>query len=196
MQEKNFYIIAGPNGAGKTTLSKTVLKDVFNCQNFVNADEIAKGLSPLQAGKFDIWAGRIMLEQIGNYIASDQSFCVETTLSSKIYLGKIKILKQLGYNISLFFIYLPSVKLAIKRVRQRVSNGGHNVAKDVIKRRYNRGLANLVNDYFDHIDNLHIYSNIENLEKIAHKSDNQLKIYNQKVFKKISKYKNDRSKRI
>jgi predicted ABC-type ATPase len=191
MQEKNFYIIAGPNGAGKTTLSKTVLKDVFNCQNFVNADEIAKGLSPLQAGKFDIWAGRIMLEQIANYIESGESFCVETTLSSRIYLNKIKILKSLGYKISLFFIYLPSVKLAIQRVKQRVLNGGHNVEKDIIKRRYKRGLANLISEYFDHIDNIHIYSNIENLEKIAYKSNDRLKIYNQKVFKKISKYKND-----
>ncbi len=196
MQEKNFYIIAGPNGAGKTTLSKTVLKDVFNCENFVNADEIAKGLSPLQAGKFDIWAGKIMLEQINNYITAGESFCVETTLSSRIYLNKIKRLKSLGYKISLFFLYLPTVKLAIQRVKQRVLNGGHNVEKDVIKRRYRRGLTNLISEYFDHVDNLHIYSNIENLEKIAYKSNDRLKIYNQKVFKKISKYKNDQSKRI
>lgn len=191
MKEKNFYIIAGPNGAGKTTLSKTVLKDVFNCQNFVNADEIAKGLSPLQAGKFDIWAGRIMLQQIANYIEAKESFCIETTLSSKFYLNKIKELKAIGYKISLFFIYLPTVKLAVQRVKQRVTSGGHDVEKAIIKRRYKRGLINLVNDYFDHIDNLLIYSNVENLEKIAHSNEGHLKIYNQKVFKKINKYKHD-----
>lgn len=189
VHKKTFYILAGPNGAGKTTLSKVVLQDVFACENFVNADEIAKGLSPLQANKFDIQAGKIMLKQIDHYVKNKESFCVETTLSTKIYLTKIQKLRQLGYKIFLFFIYLPNPELAIKRVKQRVSQGGHDIPVDTIKRRYRRGLENLVNDYFNVVDNLYIYSNIDNLEKIACRSKDGLKVQNSEVFKQIKKYK-------
>ena len=185
---KNFYILAGPNGAGKTTLSKVVLRDVFHCENFVNADEIAKGLSPLQSSQFDMQAGKIMLNQIDRYIENRETFCVETTLSTKIYLTKIKRLKKLGYKIFLFFIYLPTPELAIERVQQRVIKGGHDVPIDTVKRRYKRGLENLVNDYFDKVDNLYIYSNIENLEKVAYRDKKELKVQDEEVFNQIKKY--------
>jgi len=190
--KKNFYIIAGPNGAGKTTLSKVLLKDVFKCQNFVNADEIAKGIAPAQTQtqKYDILAAKMMLDQIDSHIKNSEDFCVETTLASKSYLQKIKKLKAIGYKISLFFIYLPNENFAIKRVEQRVSGGGHNIELSTIKRRYKKGLENLMNEYFDRVDELYIYGNHDGLKNIAQKVDGILSINDEGVFAKIKKYQN------
>lgn len=89
MDDKNLYIIAGCNGAGKTTASFTILPEILSCREFVNADEIARGLSPFQPEKVAIEAGRIMLNRIGELLRSKQSFAFETTLSSKSYKNTI-----------------------------------------------------------------------------------------------------------
>lgn len=188
--EKNFYIIAGPNGAGKTTLSKTMLRDVFKCNNFVNADEIARGLSPLNNQKFDIEAGKLMLEHIKNYSQSGEDFCVETTLASVLYLKKIEEFKKLGYKTHLFFVYLPSDEMAVKRVQNRVKKGGHSIEEKVIRRRYKKGLENLMNKYFSKVENLYIYCNDTNLDEIFCKKGNQISVNNENLFNKIKKYQN------
>ena len=58
------YIIAGCNGAGKTPASFTILPEVLGCKEFINADEIAKGLSPFQPESVAVQAGRIMLARM------------------------------------------------------------------------------------------------------------------------------------
>ena len=78
----NLYIISGCNGAGKTTASYSVLPDMLDCKEFVNADEIAKGLSPFQPDKVAIEAGRIMLNRINELMKQKVDFAFETTLSS------------------------------------------------------------------------------------------------------------------
>ena len=136
------YIIAGPNGAGKTTLSYTILPEIFDYDEFVNADEIAKGISPLNPEKAGIRAGRLMLQRIKELLNQEESFAFETTLSTKSYQGLIKKAKEQGYDITLLFLSLDSIELAINRVQIRVSEGGHNIPTEIIERRYFKGLTN------------------------------------------------------
>ncbi len=75
----NLYIISGCNGAGKTTASYNILPEILNCKEFVNADEIAKGLSPFQPEKVSLEAGRIMLERIEDLLRTKANFAFETT---------------------------------------------------------------------------------------------------------------------
>jgi predicted ABC-type ATPase len=150
----NIYIIAGCNGAGKTTAAYNLLPEVFKTVEFVNADEIARGLSPLNSSGVAFQAGRIMLERIEQLIAENQSFSFETTLSGLTYLGILNKAKERGFNIIFFFVYLSSVALAKERVAIRVMNGGHNIPVDVIDRRYYKGLKNftkysvIANDWY------------------------------------------------
>ncbi|PIQ47139.1 MAG: zeta toxin [Cytophagales bacterium CG12_big_fil_rev_8_21_14_0_65_40_12] len=146
------YIIAGCNGAGKTTASFTILPEILNVQEFVNADEIARGISPFQPEKAGIEAGRIMLERIDDLIARKVDFAFETTLATRSYAGKIKKAKVQGYYVILIFFWLESIELAKERVNVRVSEGGHNIPEDIIERRYNRGLRNFFQLYQNEVD--------------------------------------------
>jgi predicted ABC-type ATPase len=137
------YIIAGPNGAGKTTAAKTILPEVLNVIEFVNADEIAKGLSPFNPDGVSFEAGRIMLKRIDQLIEQKQNFAIETTLSTKSYLKLIDGAIEKGYVVVLIFLWLNDVEIARQRVAKRVSEGGHDIPLDVIDRRYDRGLKNL-----------------------------------------------------
>ncbi len=120
----NLYIIAGCNGAGKTTSSYTILPEMLDCKEFVNADEIAKGLSPFQPETVSFQAGRIMLERINDLLKSRRDFAFETSLSTKSYIQTIKKAQVLGYEVTLLFFWLRSSDLAVERVKQRVSTGG------------------------------------------------------------------------
>ena len=155
----NLYIIAGCNGAGKTTASFTVLPEMLDCDEFINADEIARGISPLNPGKASIEAGRFMLTKIDKLIAGKKDFAFETTLATKSYVKTIHRAKQNGYRIVLVFFWLDSVDLAIERVKTRVLDGGHNIPKPVIIRRYYSGLSNLFNLYIPICDYWMIFNN-------------------------------------
>lgn len=146
-QQPTCYIIAGPNGAGKTTFALSYLPEVANCRNFVNADMIASGLSPLSPEKERIAASRLFLREIKQYIARRQTFSFETTLSGRTYLRLIKQLKQTGWNITLFYLYLPRVEWSIKRVKERVAHGGHTIPEADIRRRFPRSLSNFLDHY-------------------------------------------------
>lgn len=159
MNINNLYIIAGSNGAGKTTASYTLLPQILDCKEFVNADEIAKGLSPFQPEKASIEAGRIMLERIDSLLKQGISFAFETTLSTKSYKNKILEAKKNNYRITLIFFWLNSIKLAKERVNQRVTEGGHDIPSEVIERRYIKGLNNLFNIYLPIVDKAMIFDN-------------------------------------
>lgn len=153
------YIIAGCNGAGKTTASNTILPTILNCKEFVNADSIAAGLSPFDAEKYAFEAGRLMLRRIDQMIREKADFAIETTLSSRNYLSKVSNAKLVGYRVVILFFWLNNKSLAIRRIKNRVSNGGHSIPIDVIKRRYERGLRNFFDlyipksDYWSFFDN-------------------------------------------
>lgn len=173
MKDKNIYIIAGCNGAGKTTASYTILPEILNCKEFVNADEIAKGLSPFQPEKVAFESGRIMLERIDVLLNSDESFAFETTLSTKTYKQRLLKAKDLGFTIKLLFFWLPSIEMAINRVAIRVSEGGHNIPNDIIARRYKRGIENLFKIYLPLCDSFLILDNEEEPLVIAKGTINQ-----------------------
>jgi predicted ABC-type ATPase len=152
MQNKNLYIIAGCNGAGKTTASFTILPEIIKCREFVNADEIARGLSPFQPEKASFESGRIMLNRINDLLNSGESFAFETTLATRIYQKKIRIARDKGYAITLLFFWLSDIELAKERVKIRVSEGGHNIEPHVIERRYIHGINNLFELYLPIVD--------------------------------------------
>jgi predicted ABC-type ATPase len=166
MKSKYLYIIAGCNGAGKTTASFTVLPEILECKEFVNADEIAKGLSPFQPETVSFEAGRIMLERINTLLQQNHNFSFETTLATKSYKGKILEAQQRGFQVVLLFFWLRSPELAIERVKLRVSEGGHNIAEEVIRRRYFRGIVNLFERYIDVCDEWIVADNSELKYKI------------------------------
>jgi predicted ABC-type ATPase len=148
----NIYIIAGCNGAGKTTASFTILPEMLDCKEFVNADEIAKGLSPFQPENVSFQAGRIMLERIDELLNNEVDFAFETTLTTLSYINTIKLAKEKGYTISLLYFWLNDVNLAIERVKTRVNEGGHNIPEETIRRRYSRGIVNLTTKFIDICD--------------------------------------------
>lgn len=148
----NLFIISGCNGAGKTTASFTVLPELLQVKEFVNADEIARGLSPFQPEKVSIEAGKIMLRRLQELMSQKEDFAFETTLSTRSFVGLIKRAKEQGYTVNLIYYWLDSVELAIERVKARVAEGGHNIPTDTIIRRYHAGLKNFINLYKDSAD--------------------------------------------
>lgn len=190
MDDKNLYIIAGCNGAGKTTASFTILPEILSCREFVNADEIARGLSPFQPEKVAIEAGRIMLNRIGELLRSKQSFAFETTLSSKSYKNTIINAKGQGYTVTLLFFWLQNVELAKERVKIRVAEGGHDIAPDVIERRYLKGIQHLFEIYLPLVDGAFIFDNSYGKhELLAQKTiDDRLTVFNQTLYNQLRKY--------
>jgi len=148
----NLYIIAGCNGAGKTTASYTILPEMLNCKEFVNADSIASGLSPFNQEEVAIEAGRIMLDRINALLQTGEDFAIETTLASKSYVSFIKKARNAGYKITLVYFWLGSPEEAKLRVASRVKKGGHHIPNEIVERRYFRGLRNLFNLYISACD--------------------------------------------
>ena len=141
------YIIAGPNGAGKTTFAREFLPVEAECLNFVNADLIALGISPFQPEKMAIAAGKLMLQNINDCIKKSESFAFETTFSGKGYVNKIKEWKAKQYEIIIYYLRIPTVEFAIERVKLRVSQGGHNIPEQDIRRRFERSWMNFQQIY-------------------------------------------------
>lgn len=167
MQKPNLYIIAGCNGAGKTTASFNVLPQILNCREFVNADEIAKGLSPFCPESVAIQAGKLMLERIEALLHENVSFAIETTLATRSYKNLVLRAREKGYNVSLLFFWLESPEVACERVRKRVSEGGHNIPVDTIYRRYWLGLENLFQIFMPIVDDWSLYDNNNETNLIA-----------------------------
>lgn len=192
MEDKNLYIIAGCNGAGKTTASFTILPEIIDCKEFVNADEIAKGLSPFQPENVAFESGRIMLNRIENLFYENKSFAFETTLSTKSYKNKIITAKKNGYTVTLLFFWLQNVELAKERVKSRVSEGGHNIQNEIIERRYINGIRNLFNIYLPIVDGALIFDNSEGKhELLAIKTvDSNLNIIDKNKFNQLKSYDN------
>ena len=154
---KKIIIIAGPNGAGKTTFARDFLPAEAQTLRFINADLIAAGLAPFNPESASLKAGRLMLEEIDECVAAGTSFAFETTLSGLSYLRKIELWKRLGYQVKLWFLSLPSADAAVSRVAIRVAQGGHDIPKDVIRRRFKSGLDNFHGRYSKIVDSWAFY---------------------------------------
>ena len=158
---KNLYIISGCNGAGKTTASYTVLPEILHCKEFVNADEIARGLSPFNPEDVAIEAGRLMLQRIEALLKRGETFSIETTLATKSHINLVRRAQSKGYSVKVLFFWLNSPELAIQRVAERVAKGGHNIPEPVIRRRYTAGISNLFHLFMKEVDYWDIYDNSE-----------------------------------
>lgn len=181
------FIIAGCNGAGKTTASYNMLPDILEVKEFVNADEIAKGLSPFQPERVSMAAGRLMLERIHQLMEKKEDFAFETTLATRTYVKLVEEAHQKGYFSTLLFFYLESPELAIQRVAQRVSEGGHHIPEEVIRRRYGRGLKNFFQLFSPLVDDWTFVDTSEKTHKvIAEKGNEKPLIYNQEIWNKLS----------
>ena len=140
------YLIAGCNGAGKTTFAKEFLPGI-GVVRFLNADEIARGLSPLKPEAAAFKAGRLLLNELRELIDRHETFALESTLSGRTYVKLFKKAKQRGHAIELHYVWIPDLREAIRRVRQRVIEGGHDVPADDIRRRFARSIQHLLDDY-------------------------------------------------
>jgi predicted ABC-type ATPase len=152
-------VIAGPNGAGKSTLAPMLLRDKLDLPQFVNADTISVGLSAFNPQTVAFEAGRVMLKRLHDLAFERESFGFESTLAARSYLPWLCRLQKSGYEFHLVYLWLRSVELAIERVAQRVRNGGHSIPTDIIRRRYDRGLSNLLGRYMNLADSWIVLDN-------------------------------------
>ena len=190
MEDKHLYIISGPNGAGKTTASYSVLPKILQCKEFVNADEIARGLSPFNPESVAIEAGRLMLSRIKELLSRNESFSIETTLATRSYFRLIEKAHQQEYKVTLLYFWLKSPEQAIERVAERVSKGGHNIPKNIIMRRYYEGIDNLFKIYMPIVDTWVLVNNSETPRSIVATGgkDQELFIRNSVLYKKLEEY--------
>ena len=165
------YIIAGPNGAGKTTFATEFLPHYANCRNFINADLIARGLSPFDPDAGLLRAGRTVLERISEFTKAKTDFAFETTLSGRAYVSLLRRVKKSGFRLHMFYLWIPSPELALLRIRDRVESGGHNVPERDVRRRFGRTLGNLFTLYRPLLDTLHFFDNSSDTPRLIFKDE-------------------------
>jgi len=181
------YVISGCNGAGKTTASYTILSEMLQCRDFVNSDEIARGISPFDLSHAAIDAGRVMLKRIKDLTDTKEDFAFETTLAVRSYANLIEKTKKKGYEIMLVYFWLNSPDLAVERVQNRVIAGGHSIPENVIRRRYWSGMRNLFNIYIPLSDRWLLINNSETPSSLIAEGSGQkeTKIYNREDYEQL-----------
>src|SRR5437588_8859122 len=155
----SLYVIAGPNGAGKTTFLRRFAPRELDLLDFINADEIARGLAPLAPQRELLEAGRLVLERFRRFVDERRDFCLETTLSGRTHRKYFELARRAGYHVRLDFLLLPSVEDSIRRVADRVEQGGHDVPLEDLRRRFRVCLHNLFTIYRPVIDRWPLYNN-------------------------------------
>jgi predicted ABC-type ATPase len=186
------YVIAGPNGAGKTTFATDFLPEFVQCREFVNADLIAAGLSPFAPETQAMRAGRLVLVRIKELAESRQDFAFETTLAGRSYVKLISRLRQSGYDVVLFFLWLPSADEAVARVANRVRQGGHDIPEATIRRRFQAGLHNFFRLYAPLVESWHLLDGSRLPPSlIASRSDSALQTYQPELYQMIQSHGGD-----
>lgn len=184
----NCYIIAGPNGAGKTTFATEFLPLYANCRNFINADLIARGLSPFDPDAALLRAGRTVLERIAEFTAARAAFAFETTLSGRAYVPLLRRVKNAGFRLHMLYLWIPSPELALLRIRDRVESGGHNVPEPDVRRRFGRAQRNLFTLYRPLLDTLHFFDNSSDVPRLIFKDEaGQTTINDAVLYKRLRK---------
>ncbi|MFY9701170.1 MAG: AAA family ATPase [Terriglobales bacterium] len=182
----DLYVIAGPNGVGKTTFAREFLPNYADCKNFVNADLIAQAMAPFSPETAAVRAGRMMLSEIRSFAKKRVSFAFETTLSGRGYMALLRQLKAQGYEIHVFFLWVTSVDLALSRVQERVSRGGHDVPEAVVRRRFDRSIGNFLSDYQRLADRWMLFDNSgDSPILVASEQDRKTRIIEASLYKAL-----------
>jgi predicted ABC-type ATPase len=187
------YLIGGPNGSGKTTVAKKLLPNFLGVIEYVNADEIAAGLSPFNPESVAIQAGRLMLERLVTLKCQGIDFAFESTLAARYFARFLRDCQSSGYRLNLIYFWLQSPELALERVHRRVASGGHNIPEDVVLRRYERGRINLMQLYLPLCDTWVIYDNSgDEPHLVAERPFNQqVIIYDSSIWQQITEVAHD-----
>ena|ERR1700722_2041081 len=177
-QNKRIFVIAGPNGAGKTTTAVSLNPTILNFYEFINADDIARALAPLHPESMALTASKLMLKRLRELLEANKSFAFETTAAGTNFIKYLKAAQSKQYQINLIFLWLASPELAVERVAKRVTQGGHHIPEETIRRRYRLGQKNLIKYYLPLADHALILDNsyIESRKVIAEGSCNRLEI--------------------
>ncbi|MDX9690699.1 MAG: zeta toxin family protein [Alphaproteobacteria bacterium] len=188
----HLYIIGGANGSGKTTAAMTLLPQYLDVYEFVNADEIARGLNPLKPDSANLLAGRVMIQRVNSLIEAQSNFAFETTCAGNHHAETIKRAKAAGYVTTLIFLWLPSADMAVQRVRGRVRQGGHDIPEATIRRRYAAGLTNLTKLFLPLVDKAVVYDNTtvtqSGFRKIVEKNENGLSVFDRSLWDGIANF--------
>lgn len=187
------YLIGGPNGSGKTTVAKKILPNFLGVIEYVNADEIAAGLSPFNPESVAIQAGRLMLERLVTLKCQGIDFAFESTLAARHFARFLRDCRSSGYRLNLIYFWLQSPELALERVHRRVASGGHNIPEDVVRRRYERGRINLMQLYLPLCHTWVIYNNSgDEPHLVAERPFNQqVIIYDSSIWQQITEAAHD-----
>ncbi|MGF1603017.1 MAG: zeta toxin family protein [Thermosynechococcaceae cyanobacterium] len=185
----NLYIIGGANGSEKTTVALSLLPTLLGVFEYVNADAIATGLSPLNPEAMAMQSGRLMLKRIKALADVKADFAFETTLAAKSFVPFLRKCKTKGYTINLMYFWLRSQDLAIERVARRVASGGHSIPEADIRRRYQRGIRNLFNLYLPLCDGWMVFDNSDPAPKLIAEAiiDEPSTIYGEGTWQQICK---------
>ena len=181
------FVIGGPNGAGKTTIAGGLLPEILECDEYVNADAIAKALSPFESGRAAFRAGRVMLETIHDLAKRRKDFAFETTMASRSFVPFLASCRDRGYEINLLFLWLHSIALAQRRVAKRVRGGGHGIPTEVVRRRYKSGISNFLNLYVPLADSWYVYDNSgTTAEPVAHRiRSGKIQLHQETIWRRI-----------
>lgn len=185
-REPIVYVIAGSNGAGKTTFATNFLPRYVECLEFINPDLIASGLSPFAPGTVAVEAGRIMLVRFQQLIEKRKTFGIETTISGRTYIGLFRKMKSVGYQIHMFYLWIPSPELALRRIQERVEQGGHNVPEKDVRRRFGRSITNLFNIYHPILNSLLFFDNSKEIPSLVFENcGGKVEIYDKELYKLV-----------
>ena len=193
-EKSTCFVIAGPNGAGKTTFALRYLPQIADCRNFVNADLIAYGLSPFDSLSAQLEAGRLFLREIRANIKKRADFAFETTLAGRSHISLLKKLRNDGWQIIMFFLWIPNAAFSKSRIRERVKHGGHDIPDETIYRRFPRIMHNLVKIYIPLCDKVVCYDNSESEPVLVFEQDKKVQhIVNKNIYEIILRQSNEKN---
>ncbi|MBR0067434.1 MAG: zeta toxin family protein [Kiritimatiellae bacterium] len=166
------HVVAGPNGSGKSTFALRYLPDFAGSVEYVNPDLMAQGMSPTDIRLSAIKAGKLTLERIAQLISERASFAFETTLSGRGHLRLLSEAKAAGYQIAIYYLWMPEPAALPLRIGHRVLAGGHDVPTDDVMRRYARSRAN-VKGYAALADTLLVFDAVPTTQRLIYRCNGE-----------------------